>query len=112
MELPEKSGVWVSYLQVPAYGVRKAASDKIRILMVDEHTVYKKSLREMFGLEPDIEVVGEAADSEQAVKLVGELKPDIVLMDINVPSLAGIEATRALTDTYPGILVILLTTFE
>lgn len=111
--MSDKSGIWISYLQVSASGGRKTPGDAtIRILIVDDHSVYRRSLRDTFELEPDIEVVGEAADGTQALELVGQLKPNIVLMDVNMPTMTGIEVTRSLTDMYPGILIILLTMFK
>jgi two-component system response regulator DegU len=108
----DKSGIWVSYLQVSPPGGRKAPEGKIRILLVDDHTVYRRSLHNTFELETDIEVVGEAPGGQEAIEMAGQLKPDIVLMDINMPSMSGIEATRQLTDVYPGMLVVLLTMFK
>lgn len=84
----------------------------MRVLLVDDHTVYRRSLANTLELETDIEVVGEAPGGEQALDMVARLKPDIVIMDINMPSMSGIEATRRLTDYDPGILVVLLTMFK
>ena len=112
MDASEKSEIWVSYLQVSPPGLRKDPEGKIRILLVDDHTIYRRSLHNTFELEPDIEVVGEAPGGEEAIEMAGQLKPDIVLMDINMPAMSGIEATRRLTDAYPGMLVVLLTMFK
>ena len=66
----------------------------------------------MFELEPDIEVIGEASNGLEALDKVEELHPDIVLMDVNMPGMDGMQATRKLADAYPGILVITLTMFK
>ncbi|RPJ86236.1 MAG: DNA-binding response regulator, partial [Acidobacteria bacterium] len=67
---------------------------KQRVLLADDHAVVRKGLRFVLAREPAIEVVGEAADGHQAVKLAAELKPDIVILDIAMPNLNGIEATE------------------
>ncbi len=66
----------------------------------------------MFELEPDIEVVGEASDGLEAIERVEQLHPDVVLMDVNMPGMDGMQATRKLADSYPGILIITLTMFK
>jgi DNA-binding NarL/FixJ family response regulator len=90
----------------------RSPGGKITLLIVDDHALYRKGLRSMFELEPDIEVVGEAADGSESLDKVEALHPDIVLMDINMPGMDGMQATRRLADAYPGILVITLTMFK
>ena len=67
---------------------------KIRVLLADDHAILREGLRALLGYYADVEVVGEAQDGEQAVDRVAELHPDVVLMDIAMPGMNGIEATR------------------
>ncbi len=83
----------------------------MRVLIVDEHTIVRQGLMRLLGAEPDIEVVGEAADGKQAIDLARELLPDVVLMDISMPGMNGVEATKALCAEWPGVQVIGLSTY-
>ena len=83
----------------------------IRVVVADDQGLIRVGLRKVLGVEPGIEVVGEAADGEQAVAVAARLHPDVVLMDIRMPALDGIEATRRLVRTHPGVRVLMLTTF-
>lgn len=83
--------------------------EKIKLIIVDDHALIREGLRKILGLFDDLVVVGEAADGELAVVLTGELMPDLVLMDINMPNLNGIDATRQIKALYPAIGVIALT---
>jgi DNA-binding NarL/FixJ family response regulator len=87
-------------------------SEAVRILLVDDHTLFRDGLRALFGSLPDIEVVGEAATGAEAISLAEELQPDVVLMDIQMPDLNGVEATRQIVQTSPHIGVIITTMFE
>jgi DNA-binding NarL/FixJ family response regulator len=80
----------------------------IRVLLADDHPVVREGLRGMLDAEPDIEVVGEAASGPEAVALAGQLRPDVVLMDLRMPGGDGVEATRRLT----GTTVVVLTTYD
>ena len=82
----------------------------IRVLVADDHPVVRSGLIGMLALEPDLEVVGEAADGEQAVALATELRPDLVLMDLRMPVLDGAQATARLVPE--GVAVLILTTYE
>src|SRR6185437_12511223 len=68
---------------------------KIRVLIADDHALFRQGLRQLLELEEDIEVVGDASDGQEAQTLVRQLRPDVVLMDINMPDVDGITATRA-----------------
>lgn len=83
--------------------------DKIRILLADDHTILRDGIRALLADEPDMVVVGEAEDGHTAVKLAGELEPDIVLMDIAMPLLNGLEATRQIKHNRPQIKLLILT---
>jgi len=84
---------------------------KIKVLIVDDHQVVRQGLRTFLELHEDILVVGEAGDGVSAVEMVRQLKPDVVLMDLVMPRLDGIEATRQVKALEPGVKVIALTSF-
>ena len=86
--------------------------DKIRILLADDHTILREGIRSLLEDEPDMVVIGEAEDGHTAVKLVKQLDPDIVLMDIAMPLLNGIEATRQIKRDKPRTKVLILTMHE
>jgi DNA-binding NarL/FixJ family response regulator len=81
----------------------------IRILIVDDHAVVRQGLHMFLGLDPEFEIVGEAADGGEAVSKASALQPDVVLMDLLMPEMDGIEATRAIRQALPDIEVIALT---
>jgi two-component system response regulator NreC len=86
--------------------------DKVRILLADDHTILRDGIRALLEDEPDITVIGEAEDGRTAVKLACQLKPDVVLMDIAMPLLNGLEATRQIKHDCPQVKVLILTMHE
>jgi len=84
----------------------------IRILLVDDQALFRESLRAFLDIQSEFRVVGEAADGEQALRLAGTLKPDVILMDVRMPVMDGVEATRHLHTTWPACRIIMLTTFD
>jgi two-component system, NarL family, response regulator DegU len=86
--------------------------DKITLLIVDDHPIYRQGLARLFEREPGFECLGTAADGAEAVRLCRELRPDIVLMDVNMPKMNGRQATREIRKLYPKTAVIMLSTFE
>src|SRR5450432_36020 len=82
--------------------------NKITVLLADDHALMREGCRMMLELEDDFEVVGEAQDGRQAVELAKKLHPDVALMDIGMPSLNGLEATRQIHDAIPATKVLML----
>ena len=82
-----------------------------RVLIADDQALVRVGLRKILEIEPDVEVAGEAGDGQDAVRLARDLRPDVVLMDIRMPVLDGIEATRRITAADPAARVLILTTF-
>ena len=87
-------------------------SDTIRILLVDDQSLFREGLRTLIGTQPDFQVVGEAANGEEALRLVETTRPEVVLMDVRMPVLDGVAATRRLRSSHPEVRVIVLTTFD
>ncbi|HYF79524.1 MAG TPA: response regulator transcription factor [Symbiobacteriaceae bacterium] len=84
----------------------------IRILIADDHLVVREGLRTMLEIQPDMDVVGEATNGNEAVRLAGELQPDVILMDLRMPGLDGLGAIRAIRAQWPALAVVILTTYD
>jgi DNA-binding NarL/FixJ family response regulator len=86
-----------------------SARSRIRLLVVEDHFLVRVGLISATEIEPDLQVVGEASSGPQAIQLFRELRPDVVIMDLRLPGMSGIEATRTLTREFPGAVVLVLT---
>jgi DNA-binding NarL/FixJ family response regulator len=86
-------------------------ADPIRVLIVDDHSVVREGLRAFLELQAGLEVVGEAADGEEAIEAGARLRPDVILMDLVMPQLGGVAAMRRLREQVPGARIIVLTSF-
>jgi len=85
---------------------------KIRVLIVDDHTLVRQGIRALLSLTENIEIVGEASDGNEAIIKTGQLKPDIVLMDLAMQHMGGLEATRRIRTEFPSTRVIALTQYD
>ena len=86
-------------------------SSRIRVLIADDHAILRKGIRALLGTEPGIEVVGEAGDGLETVAQARALRPDVILMDLMMPKMDGIEATRQIAVEQPGARILVLTSF-
>jgi len=87
-------------------------TDPLRVLIVDDHPMYRSGLRAVLDDDPELDVVGDAADGGEAVARVLEMQPDVVVMDLQMPGMSGIEATRLITSASPHVAVLVLTMFD
>jgi len=85
---------------------------KIRVIIADDHAILREGLRALLALATDIEVVGEAADGHEAIERATALKPDVVIMDVAMPGLGGLEATLELRRTQPEVKILVLTQYD
>jgi DNA-binding NarL/FixJ family response regulator len=86
--------------------------ESIRILLAEDHVVVRQGTRQLLEREPDMEVIAEAGDGEEAVRLASQLKPDVVIMDVAMPKVSGIEATRQIKELLPSTVVLVLTGYD
>lgn len=86
--------------------------DALRVLIADDHPIFLKGIRALLATIPDVEVVGEAATGEDAITAAANLQPDVVLMDIQMPGISGVEATRQILFGSPHIRILIVTMFE
>ncbi|MCK4354076.1 MAG: response regulator transcription factor [Dehalococcoidia bacterium] len=86
--------------------------EKITVLLAEDHKLVRQGIRQFLDRERDIKVVGEASDGEEAVRLTGELKPDIVILDISMPKLNGIEAAKQIKQLDPRTIMLILTAYD
>lgn len=86
--------------------------DRIRVLLADDHALFRRGLASLLAGRDDIEVVGEASDGEEAIARARELMPDVILMDVRMPGLGGLEATRRIKEEMPYVRIVILTVSE
>lgn len=89
-----------------------STTDKIRVVIADDQTLFRQGLRMLLSVQPDIEVVGEAENGVEALRLIAQHAPQVVLMDVRMPVLDGVAATRRVRQEHPDCQVIILTTFD
>jgi two-component system response regulator NreC len=85
--------------------------ERLKVVVAEDHTIVRQGLCAIVGAQPDVQVVGEATDGREAVRLVAELQPDVVVMDIAMPGLNGLEATRQLATRHPAVRVVILSMY-
>jgi DNA-binding NarL/FixJ family response regulator len=108
----EEANESVGHLNMTPARRQWGTMETIKILIADDNATFRERLREFLASEPDIEVVGEAADGQQVLLKARELQPDVVLMDVRMPQMNGLETTRLLKDDMPGVQVIMLSLFN
>lgn len=86
--------------------------EKIRVLLAEDHVVVRESVKQLLSKEPDLEVVGEAGDGEQAVQMVNRLNPDVIVLDVAMPKVNGIEATKQIKQSKPSTAILILTAYD
>ena len=84
----------------------------IRVVVVDDHTLHRDGTRQILDAYPDLQIIGEASSGELALELITQLHPDVVLMDIRLPGMNGIEVTRQLTRDHPDIRVLMVSAYD
>ena len=92
--------------------MNKEITVKLRIVLADDHQVLREGLKMLVNSQPDMEVVGEANNGQEAIILAAELKPDVIVMDVSMPEMNGMQATEILTRTHPEIKILTLTRYK
>jgi DNA-binding NarL/FixJ family response regulator len=87
-------------------------SEETKVLIVDDHPVFRQGLRDVLETDPKLTIIGEAADGEVALELVQEISPDVILMDINLPTMNGLQVTRKIKGQFPQIKIIMITGYD
>ena len=93
-------------------GMTRRSTGCTRVLVADDHSTFRRGMRAILGMDAETELVGEATDGEEAVELAQELRPDVIMMPLNMPKVSGIEATRQILEASPDTAILMLTTFE
>lgn len=109
---PKVRSMWRIGLAASPQKAHKTTMRRIRVLLADDHELLRAGLVGLLEEEPDIEVVGEAGDGQSAVELARQTEPDVILMDITMPGVNGIEATRRIVRLLPRVQVIALSMYE
>jgi len=86
--------------------------EKIRVILAEDHVVVRESIKQLLSKESDLEVVGEAGDGEQAVQMVNRLSPDVIVLDVAMPKVNGIEATKLIKQSKPSTAILILTAYD
>jgi len=84
----------------------------IKVAVVDDHPFFRQGVRDVLAKEPDIEVIAESGDGQEALDLLSQVQPDVVLMDVNLPAMNGLQVTQKLKSLYPNVNVIILTAYD
>jgi DNA-binding NarL/FixJ family response regulator len=87
-------------------------SEQIKVLIVDDHPLFRQGLKDLLDTDPIMDVIGEAADGEVAIEMVYDVNPDVILMDINLPTINGLQVTRKIKTQFPNVKVIMITGYD
>ncbi len=112
VETPGSQAVAVEHAAGQAVAHKQQGRNIIRVLLADDHEVVRTGLARLLQAEPDIEIAGQAADGQEAVETALQIQPDVILMDVSMPRLSGVEATRRIVRQLPGTRIIGLSMHE